>query len=174
MRRGRVLGATAALMLALAMPAAADGGKRSVTIEIGTYDSSEESAIWLSYAASLSLAAIASGALEQAPLGPFSPTFEQELAARRMMIKIWREQQGKDDKPFAYADALSRIEAAGFLPEYVWTVHWRSTWKQPPADLRIAEFYIWQRKELAGHEPRTGARVRITAAPESPASAASR
>ena len=175
MQRRRLLAALA--VLAWALPVRGDGGdsggKRGVTLEIGRYDSNDETVVWLSYAADLSLAALGSG-VDQAPLGPYVPTFERELAARRSMIKAWRELQAKEPKPFPYMEALTRIEDAGFLREYVWTVHWQRTWTQPPADLRIAAFYAWQRQELQGHEPRTGARVVITLAPESPASAASR
>lgn len=172
MQRRRVLAAMAAL--GAVVPARGDGDRRGVTIEISPYDSSEESAVWLSYAADLSVNAISSDAVNQAPLGPYVPTLERELAARRSMIKVWRELQAKEHKPYPYMEALTGVEDAGFLREYVWTVHWRSTWKQTPDNLRIAEFYAWQREALKGHEPRTGARVLITVAPESPASAASR
>ena len=153
-------------------------GARSLVVEVGDYGDDQETVIWFSYAVGLANWAKESGAINSAPLGPLVPSFEGELAARRTLITIWREMQEKKPRTQAYMDALMRIEAAGYLREYVWTVHWRSSWKQPPAGLRIAEFYAWQREALVGHDPRTRSRVRVVAAPpeaaETAASAASR
>lgn len=161
-------------VLALSHPVLGDEPRKSTTIEIDP--NQEDSVAWLGYAADMAVWAIASGAVDKTPPGPLVPSFDVELNARRHMIVIWREMQQKEPKPSVYMDALSRIEAAGFLPEYVWTVHWRSSWKQQPAGLRIAEFYAWQRQELVGHQPRTGALVKIVLedakAPEPPASGA--
>ncbi len=159
--RRQVLGWLATLGAA---PTLASEASKSAAIEIGKYDSDIEGVVWLAYGVALANWASSSGELERAPLGPYVPSFEGEVAARTMLIKIWHELLEKNPKPFAYMDALVRVEQAGFLREYVWTVHWRSSWKQQPADLRIAEFYAWQRKELVGHEPRTGSRVRIVPA----------
>jgi hypothetical protein len=161
--------------LCLALPAWGDDAGKSTAIEIDSSDDPTESVVWLAYAVGLANWASQSGALAQAPLGILEPSFEGEMTARRTLLVIWREMLQKAPKSSTYMDALMRIDAAGYLPEYVWTVHWRGSWKQPPAKLRIAEFYAWQRQELMGHVPRTGSRVRVVLTPPAaPASAASR
>lgn len=161
-------------MAALALPALGATLRKGTSIEID--GRADDAALWLGYALGLSSWASASGALEKAPLGRLTPTFEGELQARRTMIVIWREMLQKEPKSSAYLDAMARVDAAGFLPEYVWTVHWRSGWTGQPPDRRIAEFYAWQRQQLVGHAPHTGAWLRVidADAPPAPASAASR
>lgn len=159
----------------LAFAARGDAPRKTVAIEIHPFDDPQEGVIWLAYAVGLANWATESGALQQAPLGLLQPSFDGELAARRSLLAIWRELSLKEPRSSAYMDALTRIDAAGYLPEYIWTVHWRGHWQQPPGGLRIAAFYAWQRQALAGHEPRTGSQVRVTlAVPAEPASAASR
>jgi hypothetical protein len=170
-RRCLLIGLAAAW---LAAPARAQAPRKTVSVEIDRFDDAQEGAVWLAYGVSLAHWATQSGAVENAPVGVLEPSFDGELSARRALIAIWREILQKEPRTMAYMDALMRIEAAGFLREYVWTVHWRGSWKQPPAGLRIADFYAWHRRELAGHEARTGARVRVVLAPDAPASAASR
>ena len=179
-RRGATaaLAALAVLTAGAALPVRAAGDEKTLTIELGKYEDDAEGAIWLAYALGLANWATSSGALDAAPVGPLVPTFDGELAARSLLITIWRESQAsKAAKPSAYMDALLRVQDAGFLREYVWTVHWRSSWKDQPADLRLAAFYAWQRSALAGHQPQTRSQVRVvlgTPAAEPPASAASR
>jgi hypothetical protein len=62
----------------------------------------------------------------------------------------------------AYFSELARIEAAGYLEEYVWH-YLRSEGldKEPAAELDLAGFESFRLRELAAHEAKTGARVRV-------------
>lgn len=82
-------------------------------------------------------------------------SFECELASRRLLLDAWAEHRlaepGIADR---YLDALSEVDAAGFLPEYVAHFHGRESWRFPDA-LDARGFRDWRRSNLRGHDPQT-------------------
>ena len=86
--------------------------------------------------------------------------YAAELAARRAALREYHLRDAQSDS--AYFSELARIEAAGYLEEYVW-YYLRSEGldKEPPAELDLAGFESFRLRELAAHEAKTGARVRV-------------
>ncbi len=83
---------------------------------------------------------------KEAPVcgGPFVPGFESDVAVMRQMIGL-----GKEDKPSKFAKALGSVDAAGLLPEFVWTELHREEWgDSPPAGLRLNDYKTWKKKNL--------------------------
>lgn len=136
--------------------------KKQIAVEIGSFSDSNETAAWIAYALALAAWAQNSGAIDRAAAGVFVPPFEGELAARRSQIQVWKELNEKERKVFAYMDEVTAVQAAGFLAEYIWTFHRQSTWVTEPDGLRLDAFEGWRSKSLAGHQARTGARLRIS------------
>jgi hypothetical protein len=120
-----------------------------------------EAPLWAAYATELLRASRdAPGAMPPCG-GPLRPTFTTELAARGVAL---REYLAREERPSGYFAELARVEAAGFLDEYVWHyLHDVDIDKAPPAGLDLAAFATFQQRELATHQVRTGARVRVNA-----------
>jgi len=88
--------------------------------------------------------------------------FEEELAGRESLSKIWSDLKGSDATlKDAYLDQLATVEAAGFMSEYVWTYLGSPEWKDAPQGLRLAEFEKWKTSNLADHKVETCADVTI-------------
>jgi hypothetical protein len=98
---------------------------------------------------------------DTAPEGPFIPSYEAELHARQLLLKIWRQLNEKKPYVLRYMDELQKVETAGFLREYVWQHHRQTNWGPPPSDLRTDAFLQWQGEYLQGHVAHTGARIVI-------------
>ena len=58
----------------------------------------------------------------------------------------------------AYFSDIDRVEAAGFLREYVWSYLRHTSWTTP-ADLDIAGFEAWRAEHLADHKVVTHGRI---------------
>jgi hypothetical protein len=135
--------------------------KRKVSLERGSFSDPNETTAWIAYAVALAAWAEKSGAIDRAPAGIFVPSFEGELEARRSQVQIWKELNEKERKVFVYMDQMTEVQAAGFLGEYVWKFHRQPVWAAEPEGLRLAAFDDWLSKSLAGHQPKTGARLRV-------------
>jgi hypothetical protein len=91
------------------------------------------------------------------------PGFEAELAARKAALSEYRTRAGPE-RTSIYFNDLERVDAAGFLDEYVW--HYLRDHRSdidPPAGLEPNAFEQFRERELATHEVQSGARVRINA-----------
>jgi hypothetical protein len=107
---------------------------------------------WIAYAAWLLATADQS---VQKP-GLITPAFEQEVAARKMAVRMWvsdvEDEKGSLDP---YLEQLRSVDQAGFMREYIWTYLRRVAWKTEPAGLQLAAFAEWARGGLRDHTPET-------------------
>ena len=88
--------------------------------------------------------------------------FEEELAGRESLAKIWIELKQSDPKlKDEYLDQIIAIRHAGFLGEYVWSYLGSADWKQAPEQLRLEAFEKWKASNLAGHKAQTFADVKF-------------
>jgi hypothetical protein len=119
-----------------------------------------DAALWFAYAGELLRASRdIPGAMPPCG-GMLIPGYAAELAARRAALREYHMRDAQADS--AYFSELARIDAAGFLEEYVW-YYLRSEVldKEPPGELDLAGFESFRLRELAAHEAKTGARVRV-------------
>ena len=147
----------ACITVAGANPALAQGSKRKVTISIGQFRASAETTAWTAYGISLAAWVQKNNLTDTAPEGIYAPPYDGELAARQNQIQIWKELNEKELIRLPYMDKMLEVEAAGFLPEYVWRFHHRAEWGAPPGTLRLAAFDAWSVENLPGHTAQTGA-----------------
>jgi len=79
--------------------------------------------------------------------------FDREVFARAEAARIWKQLREKGevnaDKDL---DALSAINDAGYMQEYVWIYLKRRSF-QNPGDLRLEEFRVWAKENLQQHTP---------------------
>ncbi len=88
--------------------------------------------------------------------------FEEELAGRESLAKIWIELKHSDAKlKDEYLDQIIAIRHAGFLGEYVWSYLGSADWKQAPDTLRLDAFEKWKISNLKGHKAVTFADVKF-------------
>jgi hypothetical protein len=131
------------------------------SIEMNASGDAADSAMWLAYAVSL-----VQYAREHPDSGPpcggkFEPPFEVEVEARRAALREYRARPANGRRS-NYFESLARVEAGGFLDEYVWTyLHSRAWGASPPHELAIGAFDEFRARELAAHEVQSGAHVRI-------------
>jgi hypothetical protein len=129
-------------------------------------DSSEdpaEGALWLVYATELTRYSREHPEIRPPCGGDLVADFAAELSARRAAL---REYLGRDaaSRHSNYFDALAKVDAAGFLAEYVWHYLHDDKWGgTPPATLQLDAFEAFRMRELADHAVQSGARVRINA-----------
>ena len=103
------------------------------------------------------------------PGGPatYHRCFEEELAGRESLAKIWIELKQSDPKlKDEYLDQLIVVRHAGFLGEYVWSYLGSPDWKQPPDQLRLEAFENWKASKLVGHKAQTFADVKFEPEPQ--------
>jgi hypothetical protein len=87
--------------------------------------------------------------------------FEEELAGRESLAKIWIELKQSNAKlKDEYLDQIIAVRHTGFLSEYVWSYLGSADWKQPDT-LRLVEFEKWKASNLAGHKAVTLADVKF-------------
>jgi hypothetical protein len=95
--------------------------------------------------------------------GNLVPGFAAELSARHAALREYRARDATA-RTSSYFNALERVEAAGFLDEYVWYyLRNARTDLTPPADIDLGAFEPFRERELADHVAQSGARVRINA-----------
>jgi len=129
------------------------------SIEVDPGNDPAEVQLWAAYASELLKAARETPAVLPPCGGALRPNFATELAARGGAL---REYLARDTRPPGYFAELARIEAGGFLDEYVWYyLRAVETEKSAPAGLDLAAFEVFRQRELATHVVRTGARVRV-------------
>lgn len=90
----------------------------------------------------------------------YAYSHEEELNARKALVETWRTLKAKSPGlGDSYLDTLLRVQADGFLAEYVWYYLRDPQWHDVPASLRMAEFGSWRRAHLKGHRPETRAAI---------------
>jgi len=131
----------------------------------------QESTIWLAYL--FARAAYAAGESSAAPTaGERAASFEEEVRGRTMAVNMFRElKRNGAQLASVYFSDIDRVEAAGFLREYVWSYLRRASWKTPPAGLNLDDFNAWRATHLTNHIPVTHGRIafRVAATEEAPA-----
>ena len=120
-----------------------------------------DAALWLIYAGELLRASRDIPDALPPCGGPLVPGFAAELTARRAALREYLAREPAQ-RTSPYFSELARIEAAGFLEEYVWHyLRSESRDTSPPADLDLPAFETFRQRELPEHAVRTGARVRV-------------
>jgi hypothetical protein len=127
----------------------------SVDLDPGTDPA--EASLWFVYAAELLDVSRQTAQAMPACGGALVPVFSTELAARRAALRDYRARG--DAVRSEYFALLERVDAAGFLDEYVW--HYLRAEPKVPEGLDLAGFEDFRVRELATHQPRTGAHVRV-------------
>jgi len=130
----------------------------SIDIDPGTEPA--EASLWFSYAAELLRASRETAGAMPACGGALVPRYLTELAARRAALREFRSRDAAT-RGSEYFSQLERIDAAGFLDEYVWHFLRNETETTVPAGLDLPGFESFRLRELAAHAPQTGAHVRV-------------
>ena len=133
----------------------------TISIDWGDGMTTRESGLWIGYLfARMDFIGHNGGRYQRVP-GVIIPIFDEEVFARGEAAKIYRnlKQQNKAmESP--YFNDLEKVDAAGFMPEYVWRYLKRNEWSTAPPDLRAVEFERWSRSNLASkHAPETRGNV---------------
>jgi hypothetical protein len=133
----------------------------TISIDWGDAMTTRESGLWIGYLfARMDFIGRNGGRYHRVP-GVIIPVFDEEVFARGEAAKIYRnlKQQNKAmESP--YFNDLEKVDAAGFMPEYVWRYLKRNQWSTVPPNLRAAEFDRWSRGNLASnHAPETRGNV---------------
>lgn len=115
----------------------------------------QERRIWLAYL--FARAAYAANATSGEPVaGEREASFEEEVRGRTIAVGTFRELNRNDARvASAYFSDIDRVEAAGFLREYVWVYLHRASWGEPPADIDLRGFDEWRAIHLLNHVPVT-------------------
>jgi hypothetical protein len=118
-----------------------------------------ESKIWLAYL--FARAAFAANETAGGPaVGERESSFDEEVRGRQIALTTFRALKRDSAQPdSAYFNDIDRVEAAGFLREYVWSYLRHASWKTQPANLDLAGFDAWRAEHLANHRPVTHGRI---------------
>jgi hypothetical protein len=157
---GSAIPATAEpVMQARARAAAPDDGGMKLAILWDPETPEEESKIWLAYLfARAAFAANAAGG--SLATGERESTFEEELRGRTIAVTTFRALKHERAQPESvYFSDIDRVEAAGFLREYVWSYLRHASWSVVPTDLDLKGFDAWRAEHLANHKPVTHGRI---------------
>jgi hypothetical protein len=119
----------------------------------------EESKIWLAYL--FARAAFAAKETAGGPaVGERESSFEEEVRGRQIALTTFRALKHDSAPPESvYFSDIDRVEAAGFLREYVWSYLRHPSWKTVPSNLDVAGFDAWRAEHLTNHTPVTHGRI---------------
>ena len=149
------------------LPAQADVQEASIDVDATT--DTTAAAAWLAYAVELTRFTREHPETRPPCGGKLAPGFAAELAGRQAALREYRTRDAAT-RTSSYFNLLERVDAAGFLDEYVW--HYlrnELTDLSPPPGIELGEFEQFRQRELATHAAQSGARVRINAVRELPA-----
>lgn len=136
---------------------------QEASIDVEANPDSASAAAWLAYAVELARYSGEHPETRPACGGRLAPGFAAELAARQSALREYRA-RAEAARTSSYFNELARVEAAGFLDEYVWRFLRNDRWDvAAPAGLDLDEFEKFRERELATHVVQSGARVRINA-----------
>lgn len=152
--RSEILAALGEPLARLGAVADVPDGTREVSVAI-VWDPSTppaEHRLWMTYLLTRAAHAAKESELRWLPLGEREASFDEELRARTVAVSVYRSLSGAAT-PLAspYFHDLERIDAAGFLREYVWRYLHRPSWSAPPAGLDLRAFDAWRAEHLSGH-----------------------
>ncbi len=106
---------------------------------------------WLAYAATRALW-METTYQERHPSAEYRYSFDEELEAREVCLKIWKRLKEKQAKlKDKYLDELLSVQQADFLREYVWWNYFVREWRPQPAGLELDRFKQWAAKNLKKH-----------------------
>jgi hypothetical protein len=119
----------------------------------------EESKIWLAYL--FARAAFAANETAGGPaVGERESSFEEEVRGRQIALTTFRAMKHDSAPPeSAYFNDIDRVEAAGFLREYVWSYLRHPSWNSTPDKLDLVGFETWRAEHLTNHQPVTHGRI---------------
>ena len=106
---------------------------------------------WVSYSLTRSTCQLRGGSANPAR----TSSFNCEITGRRHLLDKWAEQ--KEQVPGIsndYLDALTAVQQANFLSEYVVRFFRQENWQLPP-DLKSFEFRLWSVEHLPEHYPQS-------------------
>ena len=81
-------------------------------------------------------------------------SFESQYVAATRALKLERAEPAS-----AYFSDIDRVEAAGFLREYVWSFLRQASWNAAPGGLDLPAFEAWRAEHLSNHKPVTHGRI---------------
>jgi hypothetical protein len=145
---------------------------REPSIDIDTSSDPGDAPLWLAYALELARQAQESPAILPPCGGLLQPDYAAERAARRAALQEYRRRDA-GGRTSEYFETLARVDAAGFLDEYIWTFlrnPARDT--TAPTALALDDFEKFRTRELASHGVQTGAHVRVNSVRPLPLAAA--
>ncbi len=157
---GKAIPVTAtAVAQARARATAADDAAVKLAILWDPETPEEESKIWLAYL--FARGAYAANETAGGPaVGERESTFDEEVRGRTIALVTFRAlKQGTAQPTSAYFNDIDRVEAAGFLREYVWSYLRHPSWATTPGDLDLAGFETWRAEHLANHKVVTHGRI---------------
>src|SRR6185312_13506382 len=166
---GRAIPATAAATVEARARAAAEAAVASqVTIMWDPATPVEENRIWLAYLFARAAYAVRENTGEPVA-GERDASFEEEMRGRSVALSTFRDLKHSDARlASVYFSDIDRVEAAGFLREYVWSYLHHASWVSRPADLKLAAFEAWSADHLIDHVAVTHGHItfRLSAASE--------
>ena len=118
-----------------------------------------EKKIWLAYL--FARAAFAANETDGGPAaGERVSSFEEEVRGRTIALTTFRALKREPAQPASeYFNDIDRVEAAGFLREYVWRYLHNASWSTMPSNLDLAGFETWRAEHLANHKAVTHGRI---------------
>ena len=118
-----------------------------------------ESKIWLAYL--FARAAFAANETNGGPaVGERESSFEEEVRGRTIALTTFRALKREPAQSASvYFNDIDRVEAAGFLREYVWSYLHSAAWSTTPSNLDLAGFETWRAEHLANHKAVTHGRI---------------
>jgi hypothetical protein len=125
--------------------------------------SGKEAGVWMGYLfARMKYVSSNGGQYKNVP-GVVQPLYAEEVHARTEAVFIYRDiRSRKPEMATPYFDELDKVEAAGYMREYVWRYLRSPQWVQPTAPLRDAEFDRWASEHLRTHTVQTRGRIALT------------
>jgi hypothetical protein len=119
----------------------------------------QESRIWLAYLYARAVFAVGESSAGPAA-GEREASFEEELRGRTTAVSMFRALRRNDAQlASVYFSDIDRVDAAGYLREYVWRYLRQTAWKTPPAGLDLAGFDTWRATHLMDHIAVTHGRI---------------
>jgi hypothetical protein len=121
-----------------------------------------ERKLWTIYLYTRAAATAVESEHQSLPPGEHPASFNEEVRARLLAVNLYRELRSADPALFSvYFEDLDRVEAAGYLREYVWRYLKSASWAHPPDGLALASFDAWRAVHLAHHVPVTHGRIAL-------------
>jgi hypothetical protein len=158
--RNRVTSSLVFTLACLLVAATAIAGQSALKpkLEIQKFAVAEQQVAWLAYGLGLSKFVTDHDLGNDLSEGPWAPTFDAEVFARKNQMQIWHEIKEKNAISYEFMEQMELIMEAGFLEEYVWTYYKSPTWPQKDG-LRLTEFSQWASSNLKNHQPMSGAKI---------------